>query len=52
MEHFGMGWDEVLWGRSWVNVNMLMASVPRYESKNRPGVEEVTSIDQIADLLI
>ena len=34
MHYFGLNMDEILWGISWMNILMLTASIPSYDSKS------------------
>ena len=32
MKYFRMSWDEIMYERSWVNITMLLATIPDYSS--------------------
>lgn len=42
IKYFRFSWDYVLWGIPWVNIMMLLATIPVYESDNddEPKKEE------------
>lgn len=44
--------EDILWKYSWVNLTMLMMSIPQYEKdeKEHDGME-ITDISELGDLL-
>lgn len=52
IKYFRFSFDYVLWGISWANLNMLLATVPKYEAAKdeKEKVEVIDDISQLANL--
>jgi hypothetical protein len=42
--------DDILWKYSWVNILMLMYSIPGYEKEKEKGDKEYNEINDISEL--
>jgi|GEM_PF-3748917 len=51
IKYFRFTYDYVLWDISYANLQMLLASIPEYESIEEEKVEHVESLDGLADFL-
>lgn len=51
MKYYRMSWDEIMWQRSFSNLQMLMATIPRYDpdeetdEEGKPKDEKVEWIE-------
>jgi hypothetical protein len=48
MKYFRMSYEYVLWGISFANVNMLLATIPGLEPE--PGEEKTNQVESLSDL--
>ena len=46
IKYFRLGWNEIIWGRSWANVLMLISSIPD-STTGDDGGQEITSAKEL-----
>lgn len=51
IKYFRFSYDYVLWGISYINLRMLLATIPTYESpEDKEKSEKLEEVDGISDL--
>jgi hypothetical protein len=51
-KYFRFSVDQILWGISYQNLNMLLATIPSYEEEEKKeNVKEMESVDELASFL-
>ncbi|MES2651266.1 MAG: hypothetical protein V4663_05970 [Bacteroidota bacterium] len=48
MEKLGMSWYEIMWKRSWINIEMMLADAPRMAKKNKEDTVPTLTGKQLA----
>lgn len=51
IEKTGWTWDYTINGISWINIRMMLADAPQYQSKSKHAVTDATD-DDLDDLMI
>jgi hypothetical protein len=48
MKYFRLSWEDILWNVSYVNLNMLIMTIPKYEGiKDKEETQVVDGIDEL-----
>lgn len=50
MKYFRMSYDAILWEISWANLNMLLATIPTYDTDKEDKEDKDEPVQQVQDI--
>ncbi|MBD1394259.1 hypothetical protein [Mucilaginibacter glaciei] len=45
IKELGFTWHYLMWGISWINLQMMLADAPAYESSDKEDIKEADSLE-------